>query len=427
MRAALPREKDPVFWTAIIAALFLALVWHRLGIPSQIYFDEIHYVPAARQLLELHSANPEHPLLGKGIIAAAIALLGDEPLYWRIPSALFGAFGLFAFGRLMWFASQRRFATLSGMFLLATGFAWFIQSRIAMLDMFMAALGVAGLWMFASAARLPQQGRWRLALAGIAFGLALGAKWSIAPVIMLPGLAFLALKIRDNGWRFLTARSGGAVPGISLIEAAFWLGIVPLAVYWATYAPAFFYTDRPVPPLGFIEHHRYMLELQNSVKRLHPYRSFWYEWVGNWRAIWYLYEPVDGAQRGVLLIGNPFSMLAGLPALLWCLWAGMFRRRWDALGFAVFYVVSLGLWILTSKPIQFYYHYLLPGTFLMGCLALALDELWRKGGGAGRWISGASLILAGGMFLWFYPIISAAKLDHGRTSYAEWMWLDSWR
>lgn len=426
MPAAQPREKDPLDWTAIIAVFFLALAWYRLGIPSKIYFDEVHYVTAARKLLELHSANPEHPLLGKQIIAASIALLGDKPLFWRIPSALFGAFGLFAFGRLLWFSSQSRFAALSGMFLLATSFAWFIQSRIAMLDMFMATFTMVGLWMFASAIRLPHSGRWRLAIAGVSFGLALGAKWSAAPVLILPGLAFLVIKIKDNGWRFLTSKKGGPVPGITLIEAGVWLGIVPLIAYWATYAPGFFYTDRPIAPLGFIEHHRYMFELQDSVKRLHPYRSVWYEWMGNWRAIWYLYEDVDGAQRGVVLIGNPFTMLAGLPALLWCVCAGIRHQRWDALGFALCYLASLGLWIVTSKPIQFYYHYLLPGTFLMGCLVLALDELRRKGG-MGPWLTGAALAVAGGMFLWFYPIISAAELHHGKRSYVEWMWLNSWR
>jgi dolichyl-phosphate-mannose--protein O-mannosyl transferase len=426
MPAVQPYQKDPLDWTAIIAVFFLALAFHRLDIPSKIYFDEVHYVIAARKLLLLHSANPEHPMLGKEIIAAAIALLGDKPLFWRIPSAVFGAFGLFAFGRLMWFSSRSRFATLSGMFLVATSFAWFIQSRIAMLDMFMASLGMVALWMFASAARIPSQGRWRLAISCICFWMAMWAKWSIAPIAMLPGLTFLALKIRDNGWRFLSAREGGPVPGITLIEAAFWLGSVPLAVYWLTYAPGFFFTDRPIAPLGFIEHHRYMFELQDSVKKLHPYRSVWYEWVGNWRAIWYLYEPVDGAQRGILLIGNPFTMLAGLPALLWCLWIGIRRRRWDALGFAVFYLVSLGLWIVTDKPIQFYYHYLLPGTFLMGCLALALDEIWKKGGWM-RAIPLGVLAAAGGMFLYFYPIISAGVLHHGKTSYVQWMWLNSWR
>lgn len=427
MQADQRPEKDPLAWTAGISLLFLALVWHRLGVPSKIYFDEVHYVPAARKLLQLISANPEHPMLGKEIIAAAIALGGDRPLVWRIPSALFGAFGLFAFGRLMWWASLRRFATLAGMFLLATSFAWFIQSRIAMLDMFMAALGMTALWQFAAALRSPvKQARWRLALTGLCFGLSLGAKWSIAPAALLPGLVFAALRVRDHRLRAFARSDTRPIAGISLMEAAFWLGTVPLIVYWLTYLPTFLYPKNPVAWWDFVGHHRYMLELQDSVKKLHPYRSAWYEWVINWRCVWYLYEPVDGGQRGVLLIGNPFTMLVGLPALAWCLWAGVRRRRVDALAFAMLYLASLGLWLVSGKPIQFYYHYLLPGAFLMGCLALALDELWKKGG-RWQWLPALSLATAGAMFVWFYPIVSAAKLHEGRNSYVHWMWLRSWR
>lgn len=433
MDAAKRTEKDPLAWSAGIALAFLALVWHRLGIPSKIYFDEIHYVPAARKLLELVSANPEHPLLGKEILAASIWALGDSPLSWRLPSALFGAFGLFAFGRLMWWASQRRFATLTAMFLLATSFAWYIQSRIAMLDMFMASLAMIALWQFAAALRLPaRQARWRLAATGVLLGLSLGAKWSVAPAAMLPGLLFLAQRVRDHGLRAF-ARSdtfirtdAGPIPGISLWEAALWLGSVPLLVYWLTYLPAFFYAQNAVHWWDPVGHHRYMLELQDSVKKLHPYRSVWYQWVINWRCVWYLYEPVDGAQRGVLLIGNPFTMLAGLPALAWALWAGIWRKRSDALAFALLYLATLGMWLVSTKPIQFYYHYLLPGTFLMGCLALALDQLWRKGG-KWEWIPAASLAAAGAMFVWFYPIISSAELHEGKQAYVHWMWLHSWR
>jgi len=112
--------------------------------------------------------------------------------------------------------------------------------------------------------------------------------------------------------------------------------------------------------------------------------------------------------------------------VLWCLWAGVRQARHDALAFAVLYLASLGLWIVTNKPIQFYYHYLLPGTFMLGCLALALDALWRHGG-RGRMAALGALALSAGMFAWFYPIISAAELHHGKQSYAQWMWLKSWR
>lgn len=156
-------QQDPADWCATIAVSFLALVWWRLGIPSQIYFDELHYVNAARMLLDGVRANPEHPMLGKEAIAAAMRLLGDQPLYWRVPSALSGALGLFAFSRLIWFASGRRAATIAATFLLATNFMWFVQSRIAMLDMVMAGLGMVGLWQFAAAIRLPTRaaGGWR--------------------------------------------------------------------------------------------------------------------------------------------------------------------------------------------------------------------------------------------------------------------------
>ena len=426
MRPAFTHEQDPADWCAVIAVFFLALVWWRLGVPSRIYFDEVHYVPAARKLIEGVRANPEHPLLAKQVLAWSIQGLGDKPLYWRVPSALFGAMGLFAFSRLVWFASGRRDAALIATGLLATNFLWFIQSRIAMLDMTMAGLGMAALWQFAAAVRLPHQGRWRLALAGLLAGLALGAKWSIAVAIALPGLAFLILRLWQHRARFLWARQGAPVPGISLLEAGVWLGLLPLAVYWLTYWPAFHYAHDAVKPWDPIGWHRYMLELQDSVKRLHPYRSVWYQWMGNWRAIWYLYQPVDGAQRGIVLIGNPFTMLAGLPAVLWCLWAGIWRRRHDALAFALLYVASLGMWAVSSKPIQFYYHYLLPATFLMACLALALEALWRRQD-RWRWLMPAALAISAAMFAYFYPIISAAPLCCGRPSFEQWMWLRSWR
>ena len=427
MQAERSRQKDPLVWCALIALGFMALAWHRLGIPGQIYFDEVHYVPAARKLLRLVRANVEHPMVGKEVLAAAIWLLGDRPLNWRIPSLLFGTAGLFAFGRLIWWASGRRFATIAGMLLLATSFAWFIQSRIAMLDMIMAGFGMVALWQFAAAMHKPAaKARWRLALCGLCLGLAMGTKWSIVPAAALPGLCFLALRLRDHGWRFLGAHPTRPVPGISLIEAAFWLGGVPLIVYWASFAPAFFYPQRPIDPLKIVEHHRYMLDLQDSVRKLHPYRSVWYQWIANLRAVWYLYEPVDGVQRGIVLIGNPFSMIAGLPALAWCLWTGVWKRRNDAAAFAALYLASIGLWVVTDKPIQFYYHYLLPGTFLMGCLALALDALWRRKDRR-RWLAPAALAVAIAIFAWFYPIISAAALPDGRPSYVKWMWLHSWR
>lgn len=417
--------RDPLGWCAAITLAFAALVFWHLGTPSRIYFDEVHYVPAARILSAFdHISNREHPLVGKELIALGIALFGDHPWSWRFFPAIAGIATLFAFMRGMWFASLSRFATLTSGVLLATGFILFVQSRIAMLDIFMVAFAILALWMVAGAVRLPQQARWRLILAGIFMGLALGSKWNAAPVLMVPGLAFLVIRLKETGPRFLTATDAAPIRGISLIEAGLWLGVLPVLVYLATFWPVFFYAKDPLTIGGYWEYHQKMWELQQQTVKPHPYMSRWYHWVIDWRAIWYLYDNVDGAQRGVLLIGNPFSMIAGLVAVGWCAFAGVVRKNTAALAMAVLYAVTLGMWIIAPKPIQFYYHYFLPSCFLLGALAVALDDLWKAGW---KKLALAGVILSVVVFAIFYPIISSTALPGGRPAYEFWMWLKSWR
>lgn len=191
------RDRDPRAWSALIALVFLALAFWGLAIPGHPYFDETHYVPAARKLLALTPANREHPLFAKEVFAASIALFGDHPLAWRVPSVLAGGLGLFAFGRLVWHLSHRRAASLFAMLLLASNFTWFVQSRIAMLDIFAAGLALVGLWQFAAALDGNRK-RIRLIAAGVAMGLAMASKWSAVPIAVLPGLAFLALRLKGT-------------------------------------------------------------------------------------------------------------------------------------------------------------------------------------------------------------------------------------
>jgi len=420
MKPLFARRPDPLPYQALIALVFAGLVFAHLGIPSKLYFDEVHYVPAARAMLRGVSANPEHPLLAKEAIALAIRVMGDQPLAWRLPSAVMGVVGLFAFGRALWWSSGRAVAALAGMVALGSDFAWFIQSRIAMLDMVMAGWAMVALWMVARGRALPPEAsagarRGRMALAGVAMGLALGAKWSVLPVIAVVSGGMLGARL---------ARPRAA--GLGLAELALWLVAVPGAVYWLTYWPAFFYARDAVAPMDFVGWHRMMLGLQTSVVKHHPYQSVWWQWVINERAIWYLYERVDGAQRGVMLIGNPFTMLAGLVALGWCAWDGWARGRALPLVLVALYGGCLGLWIVGGKPVQFYYHYLLPGTVLMAALGLAVDALWHTGR---RWRREAwgIMALSLGVFAWFYPIIAALPLHKGVASFEDWMWLDSWR
>ena len=432
--AAPAHPRDPLAWVAAITAAFALMAGWRLAIPSIPVFDEVHYIPAARELLSLFKGgfgdylNPEHPMLGKQLIALGMALFGDSPLGWRVMPLAFGTLALFASMRALWHASEDRFACIAFGVLLATGFHLFIQSRIAMLDVFMAAFLAVAAWQFAGAIRQPETGRWRLALTGIALGCAMAAKWNAVPLAMLPGLVFFAARISAGRRRLFLSRRGAPVPGMTLVEAFVWLGIVPLVIYALTFVPGYWLGDtlRPSPLAqhGLIGLHREILGLQQQVLTPHTYQSNWQQWVLNTRGIWYLYEVVDGAQRGVLLIGNPLTMLLGLPALAWCLVIGVWRGDWARLGVVIGYAAALGLWLIAPKPVQFYYHYFVPGFFLLGALALALSDLRRAGWG--KWLAWGTLAASMGLFALFYKVLSAAPLE-GAMSFAKWAWLMGWR
>jgi dolichyl-phosphate-mannose-protein mannosyltransferase len=429
MSPAQAPSRDPLPWCLAVAGAFAALVFWRIDIPSKPFFDEVHYLPAAREYLALgRFVNREHPLLGKELIALGIALFGDRPFGWRVFPACAGVLALFAGMRAIWFATERRFATLAYGILLATGFFIFVHARVAMLDMIMVGFAAFAYWQLAAAVREPERGRMRLALAGLGLGLALAAKWNAAPLALLPGLAFLVLRMRAGRRRLLTSRRGAPVPGISLVEAALWLGVLPLAVYAATYLPAWFFAEGAIGSAtgsaNLVALHADAIRLQESVVKTHPYMSRWPEWVLNTRAIWYLYEPVDGAQRGVLLIGNPLTSLLGLPALIWAAGRAVTQRDGTAAAVAILYAVTLGFWIVSDKPVQFLYHYFLPSLALLAALALALDALWQ---GGRRWLAVLPLVGSAGVFAYFYPILSAAPLDGGPQAFTQWMWLDSWR
>lgn len=424
---------DPLGWCLAITAAFALLAGWRIAAPSIPYFDEIHYLPAAREFLNLFEQgfgeyrNREHPLLGKQLIALGMMLLGDNPLGWRIMPLLAGSVALFASMRALWHASTDRFATAAFGVLLATGFHLFIQSRIAMLDVFMAAFLAVAAWQFAGACAQPEKGRLRLALAGVALGCAMAAKWNAIPLAVLPGLAFFAARLSAGRRRLFMSRRGAPVPGVTLVEAFVWLGILPLLTYALTFLPGYWMDDylqpSPLTAQGLIGLHGEILALQKQVLVPHAYQSNWPQWVLNTRGIWYLYEVVDGAQRGVLLIGNPLTMLLGLPALVWCLASGAWRGDWAKLGTVIGYAAALGLWLIAPKPVQFYYHYFVPQFFLLGALALSLSDLRRAGW---TWWAWGTLAASAGLFALFYKVLAAAPLE-GAMSFAKWTWLAGWR
>jgi dolichyl-phosphate-mannose--protein O-mannosyl transferase len=325
--------------------------------------------------------------------------------------------------RAMWFASQTRAASLLTGLFIGTNFLLFVHARIAMLDVFMVAFVMIALWMFAGAMRENETGRWRLIICGVGLGCAMASKWNAIPLAMLPGLVFLVARWKAERRRLILSTRGWPVAGISLWEAAIWLGLLPLGIYALAFWPFLFWTVPSGNPAGLIDLHQTMLAMQTQVPEPHPYQSVWWQWAGTQRAIWYLYENVDGAQRGIMLIGNPVTMWFGLIALGWCLWAAWKEQRRDAAALVLLYGVSMALWVVAPKATQFYFHYFLPGMFLSAALALAVEWLWHRGE---RLVPWALSIGAAGFFIYWFPILTAAPLS-GEQSFWWWAWTEGWR
>ncbi|KQU62595.1 dolichyl-phosphate-mannose-protein mannosyltransferase [Sphingomonas sp. Leaf339] len=395
---------------ALVAQLLFA--W-RLTTPHKLMFDEVHYVPAARQLLALDGPiNIEHPLMAKTLIAAGIALFGDNALGWRALSTLAGTAVVAGVFALLWLGTRQLRPAATGAVCAMLGFTVFVQARIAMLDGFMAAFVVTGavclLW--AMHGTRPQV--WRRWVAGaVLLGLATGCKWTAAPYVAFAGLALVVLKHRrPDRWAGMDVIAGLAV-----------LGMVSVAAYFLTFAPAFFYGRDPLTLATLIPFQLKMYAQQTQVLPPHTYQSSWWTWPIDIRPIWYLYEQVDGAQRGVLMIGNPAVIWGGLIAVAACA-LGWLRTRDVRLGVAAaVWIAGFAVWAIIPKSLGFFYYYYLPSIWLCIAIAVALNR-WRVR--LAGWDE-AYIVLVAGLFLHFYPIISAAPLS-GPRAFERWMWLSSW-
>jgi dolichyl-phosphate-mannose-protein mannosyltransferase len=420
-------------WTVALLVGIAAQLLFTLHIdqPSRILFDEVHYVPAAQALLNLEGPrNVEHPLLGKELIAAGIALLGDNPFGWRVMPSLAGTatvLGVFAF---LWLLMGSMRAALVGAALAMLNQTLFIQARTAMLDVFFGAFLVWALAVLTWAMHgTPAQVRRRWIGGAVLLGLATAVKWSGIPYVALAALALLVIRLRDARLAkkpraaALSGKDQPHWPGLATLPALLLLGGVSIPVYLLTFLPAFFYAQSPLTLPGLFAQQWEMYGLQTQVLKSHTYQSDWWSWPLMIRPIWYFYEWDMGAQRGVLLIGNPLIMWGGLLAVLACYWAWLRDRAIKPLAMALLWTASLAIYVVIPKSLGFYYYYHVSGIFLCMALPVAFHHFDRgRNRGVEEWFTAASLLVFG----YFYPILSAAPLAT-TDGFNHWMWFPSWR
>nr|MDQ2879210.1 dolichyl-phosphate-mannose--protein mannosyltransferase [Pseudomonadota bacterium] len=249
-----------------------------------------------------------------------------------------------------------------------------------------------------------------------------------APFVAYAAVAVIAVRLRD--WRagdrsvyaVLNGNGQRHWPALAVVPALIALGCVSIAVYFLTFTPAFFYTIDPLTMHDLLPFQLRMYAEQTQVLPSHPYQSSWWTWPLLIRPIWYLYEPVDGAVRGVLMIGNPAVCWGGLIAVIACFWAAWRDGAVKLFAVAMLWVGAFAMWILIPKSLGFFYYYYLPSIFLALPLAGVCQHYAR---GKRAYWDETFVVICAVLFAYFYPIISAMPLA-GPQSFHRWMWFGTW-
>ncbi len=415
---------------AIIAViLFLAAHFALLvGVttPEKFVFDEVHYVPAARQMLEPVMSqpmlNPMHPPLAKQLIALSIKTFGDGPLGWRYPGVLFGALAIVA----VYLCGLALFAgegpAIAAALLAFFNQMLFVQSRIAMLDIFALAFGLFGIAAFMHGFRKVRPHP-MFALAGLAFGLSAACKWS-GLFALATCIAIIAAIRLMQSWRTQFA-DGNALdwyrpdlwPDFRTHHFAGCFVLVPAIVYLLTFLPLYGLS------IGDLWEAQRRIFGDNTTTAIagHTYMSSWPSWPFLARPVWYLFDKIDEDRiAAVVLLGNPLVLWPALPALVVCLRDWIVTRRWDAFLILSFYFGPYLAWALLPRTLGFLYYYLPAATVA----SLALVYVLRRGN-TPRWLLWAFVAVAFAGFAAMLPV-SAAFVGTSMATFSRLMLFQSW-
>ena len=436
-RESSPISKAPVAGSSLsvatsgIVAIVIFLAVHGallagISTPEKFVFDEAHYVPAARQMLEpvmpQPMLNPMHPPLAKQFIALSIRAFGDHALGWRYPGALFGALAVVAIylcGLVLFSAQAPAIACALIAFF---NQMLFVMARTAMLDIFALAFELFAIAAFMQGFKQRRPHRW-FALAGVAFGLSAACKWSgLFPLAV--SIAIIALVRLLQNWRTEFADAAETDwyrpdlwPDFRWYHFIACFVLVPAIAYFASFVPLYGLS------LSDLWQAQRRIFSDNTTTAIagHTYMSSWPSWPFLVRPVWFLFDKIgDGRIAAVVFLGNPLVLWPALLAVAITLRDFIVTRRTDAFLIVAFYLGLYLSWALLPRTLGFLYYYLPAATFASMALVYAL---WRKG--RPRWLLWAYLVVAAAGFAAMLPV-SAAFVGTTMATFNRLMIFQNW-
>ena len=412
-----------------IAAFLVRII--NLGSPKGLVFDEVYYVDGARDLLkygvEVSGSDPEfivHPPVGKWLTASGIKLFGDNEFGWRFASAVFGTLLILLFARLVHVLFYSPLLTALGAVLMALDGLLLVHSRTALLDLFLTFFTLLGVFLWH---------RNRHIWAGIAFGLAIGCKWSAIYFVAIIGLIAV--------YRVLIAHDIRKT--LKPIAAKFaQYGLIPVFVYTLTWT-GWFLSDRGWsrgwsnnPLSSWIHYHSEMLNFHTGLTDSHPYEANPWNWLVMGRPTSFFYDSPKGCSaencaQEVLALGTPLLWWVGTIAIAVVVgyWIkSLISHRIDMAANIVVLGLAAGYlpWFAMQQRTVFTFYAIIIEPFLILAIVYCAKLLLASGlkPVVSQSIVGGILALIILCFLFFIPLFTGQVI-----TYEDWnlrMWFDSW-
>jgi dolichyl-phosphate-mannose--protein O-mannosyl transferase len=415
----------------LIAIASFVLRIFNLGSPKGLVFDEVYYVDGARDLLEygveVNGSDPEfivHPPVGKWLIASGIKLFGDNEFGWRFASAVIGTLLILVFARLIHVIFYSPLLTALGASLMALDGLLLVHSRTALLDLFLTFFTLVGVLLWH---------RNRHIWAGIAFGLAVGCKWSAIYFVAIIGLVAVYRVLIEHEIK----------KSIKPIAAKFaQYGLLPVFVYALTWA-GWFISDRgwsrqwsDNPLVSWIHYHSEMLTFHTGLTSTHPYQANPWSWLIMGRPTSFFYDAPKGCSsencaQEVLALGTPILWWVGTIAIAVVVgyWIkSLINHRVDAAANLVVLGLAAGYlpWFAMQQRTVFSFYAIIIEPFLIlaivYCAKLLLDSHMKPV--VSQSIVGGIFAAIVICFVFFFPLFTGQVI-----TYEDWnlrMWFKSW-
>ena len=495
MLPLLAKLNRPIVAILAVGAIAGMLRFNHLGYPERRIFDEYYYPKSACIFLgysndrcDINSSAERlwrdqqndtgawvHPPLGKWMIAVGELGFGTDSFGWRGSSAVTGTATVMLLAFIVHLLFASAIWTFVGGLLLAVENLNFVQSRTAMLDIFVTfwiVLGLAFLlvdrrWIERRtpepagpagdpAARSmgdPEPGPplrrripaplwrpWRFA-AGVALGAGLATKWSAFTAVAVAIALSILWEVSRRRRAGVSRPVGDAIPaeGFGLVLAFL---IVPSVVYVASYAGWFvrfgFDLGQWMALQGSMyDWHRNLSSIDLATgEPIHPYLAQAWKWILLWRPVVYYADFGDGVRQVIYANGNPAIFWGSILAIPYAAFSWWSKRDWRA-GFVVLTVAGLYLpWFLVQRPQFIFYATPITPFFVLACvyalkqLSEVRFEALHAAGNRARTVrpylplAVAFVVAAVGLFVWFWPTLTGGPLsDEGWLVRA---WFPTW-